>query len=94
MRVLRSLGIITVIFDDDNLFANAGLILLATTAQHLGLEDLINTKVHLSDSSAGCRPGRKALTLVHSIIAGGDSIPDRRRRRPTRWFPQPFSAML
>ena len=76
MRSSRSLDTITVIFDDDNLVANAGLILPATLAQHLGLEELIDTKVHLQDSSAGCRPGRKALTLVHSMIAGGDSIDD------------------
>jgi Transposase DDE domain group 1 len=76
MRSSRSLDAVTVIFDDDNLVANAGLILPATLAQHLGLEALINSKVHLKDSSAGCRPGRKALTLVHSMIAGGDSIDD------------------
>ena len=76
MRSSRSLDTIAVIFDDDNLVANAGLILPATAAQHLGLEALINSKVHLQDSSAGWRPGRKALTLVHSMIAGGDSIDD------------------
>ena len=53
-----------------------GLILPGALAQHLGLEALINTKVHLLKSSAGLRPGRKALTLVHSMIAGGDSIDD------------------
>ena len=76
MRSSRSLDTIAVTFDDDNLVANAGLILPATLAQHLGLETLINTKVHLQDSSAGFRPGRKALTLVHSMIAGGDCIDD------------------
>jgi Transposase DDE domain group 1 len=76
MRSSRSLDTIAVIFDDDNLVANAGLILPATAAQHLGLEALINSKVHLQDSSAGSQPGRKALTLVHSMIAGGDSIDD------------------
>ena len=76
MRSSRSLDALTVIFDDDNLVANAGLILPATLAQHLGPEMLINSKVHLQDSSAGCRPGRKALTLVHSMIVGGDSLDD------------------
>ena len=76
MRSSRSLDTIAVMFDDDNLVANAGLILPATLAQHLDLETLINTKVHLPDRSAGFRPGRKALTLVHSMIAGGDSIDD------------------
>jgi hypothetical protein len=76
MRSSRSLDTVDVIFDDDNLVANAGLVLPATLGQHLGLEQLINSKVHLENSSAGCLPGRKALTLVHSMIAGGDSIDD------------------
>ena len=76
MRVSRSLDTVAVMFDDDNLVANAGLILPATLAQHLGLEALINERVRLTDSSAGFRPGRKALTLVHSMIAGADSIDD------------------
>lgn len=76
MRASRSLDTVAVIFDDDNLVANAGLILPATLAQHLDLQGLINSKVHLPDSSAGCLPGRKALTLVHSMIAGGDCIDD------------------
>lgn len=56
--------------------ANAGLILPATLAPHLELQSLIDAKVHLPDSSAACQPGRKALTLVHSMIAGGDCIDD------------------
>ena len=76
MRVSRSLDTVAVMFDDDNLVANAGLILPATLAQHLGLEALINERVRLTDPSAGFRPGRKALTLVHSMIAGADSIDD------------------
>ena len=76
MRVSRSLDTVAVMFDDDNLVANAGLILPATLAQHLRLETLIDAKVYLPDSSAGCQPGRKALTLVHSMIAGGDCIDD------------------
>ena len=76
MRVSRSLDTVAVMFDDANLVANAGLILTATLAQHLDLQALIDSKVHLPDTSAGCLPGRKALTLVHSMIAGGDCIDD------------------
>jgi hypothetical protein len=76
MRSSRTLDTIAVTFDDDNLVANAGLILPATLAQRLDLEALIDSKVNLPDPSAGSRPGRKALTLVHSMIAGGDSIDD------------------
>ena len=38
MRSSRSLDTVTVMFDDDNLVANAGLILPATLVQHLDLE--------------------------------------------------------
>ena len=37
---------------------------------------LIDAKVNLPDTSAGWRPGRKELTLVHSMIAGGNFIDD------------------
>ena len=50
MRASRSLDTVAVIFDDDNLVANAGLILSATLAQHLDLQALINSKVHLENS--------------------------------------------
>jgi Transposase DDE domain group 1 len=76
VKVSRSLDRIETVFDDPNLVANAGLILPATLAEKLGLEALFNDRVRLGNSSAGCLPGRKALTLVHSMIAGGDSIDD------------------
>ena len=57
MRSSRSLDTVMVMFDDDNLVANAGLILPATLAQHLDLEALINTKVHPSGSLRRVPPG-------------------------------------
>jgi hypothetical protein len=39
MRSSHSLDRLDVIFDDEHLVANAGLILPATFAQHLGLPD-------------------------------------------------------
>ena len=75
-RSSRNLDTITVMFDDDNLVANAGLILPATLAQQLGLEALIDDRVRLTNPSAGFRPGRKALTVVHAMISGADSIDD------------------
>jgi hypothetical protein len=76
VKVSRNLDRVIAVFDDPNLVTNAGLILPATLAEKLGLEALFNEKVHLTNSSAGCLPGRKALTLVHSMIVGGDSIDD------------------
>jgi hypothetical protein len=65
---------IEVIFDDDKLVANAGLVLSATLADRLGLEPMIDDIVTLSGRVGGARPGRKVLTLVHSILAGGSHI--------------------
>jgi hypothetical protein len=61
-------------FDDANLVANAGLLLSATLAAQLGLEAMINATVKLSGRIGGAQPGRKVLTLMHSMIAGGSHI--------------------
>lgn len=63
-----------VTFDDPNLVANAGLVVVATLVARLGLETLINRTVRLTGRVGGSRPGRKVLTLVHTIIAGGSHI--------------------
>jgi hypothetical protein len=65
---------VVVDFDDESLVANAGLILTATMAARLDLEVLINATVRLVGRVGGFAPGRKILTLVHSIIAGGSHI--------------------
>jgi len=60
-----------VTFDGDRLVADAGLILPATLTQHLGVETLTDELV-----GVGHRPGRKLLTVVHALLAGGDCIDD------------------
>jgi len=72
--VSRGIDRIEVTFDEPNLVANAGLLLVATLVLRLGLERLINTTVHLSGRVGGARPGRKVLTLVHAMAAGGSHI--------------------
>lgn len=64
-----------VIFDDERSAANAGLLLPATLAAHLDLEAAADERILLSGPGY-FRPGRKAMTLVHSMIAGGDCIDD------------------
>jgi hypothetical protein len=56
------------------LVADAGLIVPATLMIRLGLEALVNRKVRLLGRVGGARPGRKVLTLVASILAGGSHI--------------------
>lgn len=73
-QVSQPLDRVEVIFDEDNLVANAGLILPATLADRLELEPLIDDTVKLTGRVGGARPGRKVLTLVHAILAGGSHI--------------------
>jgi hypothetical protein len=72
--VSRGIDRIEVTFDEPNLVANAGLILVATLVVRLGLERLINGSVDLSGRVGGALPGRKVLTLVHAMVAGGSHI--------------------
>lgn len=72
--VSRGIDRIEVTFDEPNLVANAGLLLVATLVVRLGLERLINATVHLSGRVGGALPGRKVLTLVHAMAAGGSHI--------------------
>ena len=63
-------------FDDHRLVANAGLLLPATLARHLGLRELVDHHLHLDLGGAPGRAntGDKLLTLVASALAGGDCI--------------------
>jgi len=61
-------------FDDPNLVANAGLVLVGTLVVRLELERLVDSLVRLTGRVGGARPGRKVLTLVHAIVAGGSHI--------------------
>ena len=58
-RVSQSMDRVHVTFDDDNLVANAGLVLPATLTERLGLESLINATVRLDGRVGGASPGRK-----------------------------------
>jgi hypothetical protein len=73
-RVSQSLDRVQVTFDDDNLVANAGLLLPATLIERLDVEMLINTTVDLSGRVGGAAPGRKVLTLMNTMLAGGSHI--------------------
>jgi Transposase DDE domain group 1 len=73
-RVSHAIDRIEVTFDEPNLVADAGLLLTATLAVRLGLETLIDSTVNLIGRVGGARPGRKVLTLVHMLVAGGSHI--------------------
>lgn len=76
MQSSHSLDRLAVTFDDERLVADAGLVLPATLAQHLGLRELFDDHVDLGDAPGHANVGHKAMTLIHSALAGGDSIDD------------------
>ena len=56
--------------------ANAGLLLPATLATHLGLKEIVETHLDLGQAAGRANVGDKLLTLVMSALAGGDCIDD------------------
>ena len=67
---------IRILFDDHRLVANAGLLLPATLARHLGLRELVDHHLDLGGAPGRANTGEKMLTLVASALAGGDCIDD------------------
>ena len=67
---------IQITFDDHRLVANAGLILPATLAQHLGLGELVDSRLDLGNAPGRANTGDKMMTLVASALAGSDCIDD------------------
>ena len=67
---------IRIVFDDHRLVANAGLLLPATLAQHLGLRELVDRHLDPGGAPGRANTGDKLLTLVASALAGGDCIDD------------------
>mgnify|MGYP000507024661 CR=1 FL=1 len=78
MRSSHTLDRVDTAFDDDRLVADAGLVLPATLAHHLGLRELVDEHLHLGGKPGHANRGDKFLTLVMSALAGGDCIDDAR----------------
>jgi Transposase DDE domain group 1 len=72
---------IAVTFDHDHAVADAGLILAASLAEGLGLRELFDTHVDLGEAPGAANIGDKAMTLIHSALAGGEWIGDADRLR-------------
>jgi hypothetical protein len=67
---------VDITFDDPRAVAHAGLLLPVTLAERLGIEQATDELVDLGDRTGAAHPGRKLLTLVHAMVAGGDCIDD------------------
>ena len=57
------------VFDDHRRVANAGLLLPATLARHLGLRELVDHHLDLGGAPGRANTGDKMLTLVASALA-------------------------
>lgn len=67
---------LAVTFDSPTLVSNAGLLLPAVLGQRLGLADLVRRHVRLGEAPGAPNPADKAMTVVASLLAGGDCIED------------------
>jgi hypothetical protein len=70
-----SLDSVRIAFDEPRLVSDAGLLVIATLAERLGVEELVNESVWLEYRRPGAAlPGRKVMSLVHGMLAGADRI--------------------
>ena len=84
-------------FDDERVVCDAGVMLVATLAERLGIEALAQRLVRLRRDRAGAaNAGRKVMALVYAMVLGADSIDDtgllragRTRRLLGGWVPAP-----
>jgi hypothetical protein len=65
-----------VVFDDERVVANAGVMLPALLAGRLGIEALVGECVDLGDRSGAANPGRKVMTMLSAFALGADCIED------------------
>src|SRR3954451_733711 len=84
-------------FDDERVVCDAGVALVATVAQRLGIEALAGRLVGLRrDRPGAANAGRKVMALLFAMVLGADSIDDtdvlragRTRRLLGGWLPAP-----
>src|SRR3954468_22074974 len=66
-----------VCFDDERVVSDAGVALVATLAQRLGIEALAGRRVRLRrDRPGAANAGRKVMALLFAMVLGADSIDD------------------
>jgi hypothetical protein len=75
VQACQTLDRVVVTFDDDRLVANAGLMLPAVLAGRLGMAAAAGRLIRL-DGPGAANAGDKVMTVVHSMLAGGDCIDD------------------
>jgi Transposase DDE domain group 1 len=88
---------VQVCFDDERVVSDAGIALIATLSERLGIERLVARFVHLRrDRPGASNAGRKVMALIYAMLLGADCIDDcallragRTRRLLGGWLPAP-----
>ena len=88
---------VEVVFDDERVVSDAGVMIVSTLAQRLGVEALAGDLVRLRrDRPGAANAGRKIMAIVFAMILGADSIDDcdvlragRTGRLLGGWIPAP-----
>jgi hypothetical protein len=88
---------VQVVFDDERVVCDAGVVVVATLAERLGIEVLARGLVRLRrDRPGAANAGRKVMALVFAMVLGADSIDGtdvlragRTRRLLGGWLPAP-----
>jgi hypothetical protein len=83
MQSCHAAAAVDVVFDDPNLIADAGLVLVIALAEQIGLPELVAENVAIigAANGAGASPAAKVMSLVAGMVAGADSIEDIDRLR-------------
>lgn len=74
MRASHDLTRVALTYDESNLVSSAGLLAPAVLTQKLELAELIDARLRLG--AHGANSATKALSVIGSMLAGGDSIDD------------------
>jgi hypothetical protein len=83
-------------FDDERVVCDAGVVLVATLARRLGVEELAQRLVRLRRERPGAANAERKVALICAMVLGADSIDDtgllragRTRRLLGGWVPAP-----
>ena len=67
---------VAVVFDDERAVSDAGVVLVATLCDRLGIEALAAGFVRLGDRAGAANAGRKVMSLLYAMVLGADCIDD------------------
>ena len=81
--VSRNIDRFGVVFDDESLVADAGLLAAGVLMGRLGLVSLVDAAVRLGRRVGGAAPGRKVATLVAAMLVGA-----------SLWVPETVSLVV